>query len=1492
MERTQRARCSGRGGRQGRSHQEPASPTSPSRCTMQLRDPSVRKPSKHCTDAFEWSPNSKGNRRNSTSSNKKLVIHLERIPESAYKDYSSPSEPPKLQHYLQDAEENKDIDHAPPNLIPEVIVTRDEKSKQKHCDLDSLPGKSTCEPSLSNKASGSQVKTKDIISGGSQPLKSSPQSKTNQRSEDNDDQETEHHSHSVVDSHLHPFVPHEFSGKRNMSDDSSPLQEHNKEEDDVESTGGWSDMSEELFEEPQRISTGKEQVETVDGIDFLTFENEEDMLEFTAIEMDHIHAPPPISCDELSAAIVPTKTHDITKIKGWRTKYFAGNNYYNSDYESCVFDLDDDLSGKEELDISPGTVSSSHRSVSEHDGVRKPVTAASQGSQETPLEDVTEGKMSIHKSNNGSSVAKGIGSTSNLDETWVKFAVSALVVPVAADSGKGRRPTSEVAEELTGRRQQQGNKKKISKLEESRTKLGRPALFPLSPYMQKKMKLIRESYKKKPTTNNLSENNSVIKSETQLQYSSKSMYPSNSNTNNNRVKYSFSDSVKSMVYNADSNLNSGKIVPASDECKIKTNRELKKLGHVVIDVDQNRRTFCKPSTSQSSSLHCSNEFCKLGCVCSSLETLPQPQGHCGRAECMFECTCSDTMPNLAVERLIEDEKRDLAPAEKDFRNAVITGGDGIVMVKQRGRREIKMPGRFRDDNMLTGDALVAVIDNRGFRTNKSPGKSSSSKSIKEVQSVPTYGKPRVKKSILQNCNNSQQNYKSNNNPISVSFNEHIGQYCRIPSPERLEEPSSRKTSLRAMIGSSPLFNCEGGFISVHKEEQFMAHHRKIKQEKPDEDETAIEIDDMGWQSLEAEVNATPVTADTREAESQDFGKIISVKSLAPEEFAGMSEEACVKSALEDKNIEHLRKPKKPLAPGISSQQRALAKIRAKNLVEFFISNATVSSLVKSAFEFKPSVLEREAITLLQWSSLKTRFQERKIHLWIREKRQDFHFLVTERETLPLPGYINLRKFSVKDRSIPLVARELLQNYTNYSDYHRCCIFWCNGMHWEFIGCLLKTAAGVAVPSVLSNESKPKVITTHQIYGTLPKDIIPTKWYSIAVGNDFEALELRHENLHIPYGKLSEAISSAWRHKSPVCFDISKAIQNSQSMMAPFGLYGLPTEYAMVYLGPYDLSEHPLLELVPYEGSICKSKISTVVNLPEKMPDEDSEYSSDDQSTGKSTPHKSDSDHPKHKEESELKGICSRLPLVTSKGRTRKIPKHLLDDMLDDDSLPPVQKKPKKTIYQVESIEIPVMMPAKKSKKVNKKQRRTSSKDDAEMELEDEIETKFVADDFNSMESSRPTSQEISDIEDFMDEDEDLDNEDKTQDSESELEEEPAEHHGAKTKKEVKPGTFAKLVCNEEEVQDVLIIVYSNESIRYRNPFGVRVVHFENLDLAIRFLNYLFKDKFPAKTLTWTKDSWPEMTEELEFFYGKLQTARVSVHLFFYVKMWIKCYFNE
>lgn len=44
-------------------------------------------------------------------------------------------------------------------------------------------------------------------------------------------------------------------------------------------------------------------------------------------------------------------------------------------------------------------------------------------------------------------------------------------------------------------------------------------------------------------------------------------------------------------------------------------------------------------TDKAKGSECGQDFCRLGCVCSSLRNPKRGSVHCRRPECMFGCTC-------------------------------------------------------------------------------------------------------------------------------------------------------------------------------------------------------------------------------------------------------------------------------------------------------------------------------------------------------------------------------------------------------------------------------------------------------------------------------------------------------------------------------------------------------------------------------------------------------------------------------------------------------------------------------------------------------------------------------------------------------------------------------------------------------------------------------------------------------------------------------------
>ncbi|XP_066948904.1 microtubule-associated protein futsch-like isoform X4 [Macrobrachium rosenbergii] len=118
---------------------------------------------------------------------------------------------------------------------------------------------------------------------------------------------------------------------------------------------------------------------------------------------------------------------------------------------------------------------------------------------------------------------------------------------------------------------------------------------------------------------------------------------------------------------------------------------------------------------------CTNDFCKLGCVCETLLCTRKDPEHCGRIECMFECTCRDeswkhpvsgsgrTMNAVSIFNVDREQMEGLAVREKDFRRTVIQTGSEVILVgAERKKRERRLPDRFKDSAMWSGSDYVTL----------------------------------------------------------------------------------------------------------------------------------------------------------------------------------------------------------------------------------------------------------------------------------------------------------------------------------------------------------------------------------------------------------------------------------------------------------------------------------------------------------------------------------------------------------------------------------------------------------------------------------------------------------------------------------------------------------------------------------------------------------------------------------------------------------------
>ena len=146
----------------------------------------------------------------------------------------------------------------------------------------------------------------------------------------------------------------------------------------------------------------------------------------------------------------------------------------------------------------------------------------------------------------------------------------------------------------------------------------------------------------------------------------------------------------------------------------KVRRALKTLGVNFYEFDD------KSGENRDVASDCDKDYCRLGCVCETLASKPVATTHCGKAECMFRCFCSEEALKIAAAAALSPRDkatvgisaegcvakvrstRRLAAEERKFNNTVVAATAGnsadylmLGATAGRQRRERKVPTRYQ-----------------------------------------------------------------------------------------------------------------------------------------------------------------------------------------------------------------------------------------------------------------------------------------------------------------------------------------------------------------------------------------------------------------------------------------------------------------------------------------------------------------------------------------------------------------------------------------------------------------------------------------------------------------------------------------------------------------------------------------------------------------------------------------------------------------------------
>ncbi|XP_017867937.1 PREDICTED: uncharacterized protein LOC108616922 [Drosophila arizonae] len=142
-------------------------------------------------------------------------------------------------------------------------------------------------------------------------------------------------------------------------------------------------------------------------------------------------------------------------------------------------------------------------------------------------------------------------------------------------------------------------------------------------------------------------------------------------------------------------------------------KELRRLNATIIDAAAIAKDANKP---------CSKDYCQLGCVCESVGGDLAPREHCGRAECVLECSCTGAeltrimrvetdgrgLSNEDAFNLRRKATARLAKMEKDFTSTLVLTDNETLLINEtqcdKKRRCTKAPKRYEDfDDSIEDD---------------------------------------------------------------------------------------------------------------------------------------------------------------------------------------------------------------------------------------------------------------------------------------------------------------------------------------------------------------------------------------------------------------------------------------------------------------------------------------------------------------------------------------------------------------------------------------------------------------------------------------------------------------------------------------------------------------------------------------------------------------------------------------------------------------------
>ncbi|XP_055496969.1 MAX dimerization protein MGA a isoform X6 [Leucoraja erinacea] len=148
---------------------------------------------------------------------------------------------------------------------------------------------------------------------------------------------------------------------------------------------------------------------------------------------------------------------------------------------------------------------------------------------------------------------------------------------------------------------------------------------------------------------------------------------------------------------------------------------------------------------------CKNEFCRLGCICSSLSHVKQPPKHCRKPECMFSCKCPKR--KVFVLKSFSKRRKQLTKSLRDdliFYDALADDEDWKPKAKKKKRRKVveyavpepEQPVRsyplwVREEGEVDPEPVYIAPHFESYHANRSPSLSESQSPLSPKESGST-----------------------------------------------------------------------------------------------------------------------------------------------------------------------------------------------------------------------------------------------------------------------------------------------------------------------------------------------------------------------------------------------------------------------------------------------------------------------------------------------------------------------------------------------------------------------------------------------------------------------------------------------------------------------------------------------------------------------------------------------------------------------------------